>query len=382
MVTRILVGDALTMLRGLESESVQCVVTSPPYFGLRCYGTEPQVWGGDPDHDHDWSVVPSPGSRSSDTKPGPLQHPGNKNRERLTSDLCPCGAWRGELGLEPTPGLFVAHLLMIFREVKRVLRSDGICFVNLSDSYVSNSKGAGQENTFRPSISRVQGCYSGRAGGLKPKSLMLVPQRFAIAMQDDGWIVRSQIAWCKTSAMPESVRDRPTSAWEPIWMFSKSRSYFYDADAVRQPAAIRTLTETRTPHSAAAGWSGSPNANGAKGHPMPTPGGGANLRNYWLLGPQPSSLEHYAGFPPELPKRCILAGSRRGDTVLDPFLGSGTTLMVASRLGRDGIGIELKPEYATMAEGKIQRDAGALFPEDVQVTATRQPSLFDEQEAV
>jgi hypothetical protein len=128
--------------------------------------------------------------------------------------------------------------------------------------------------------------------------------------------------------------------------------------------------------------SGSPKGNGAKGHPMPTNGGGANLRNYWLLGPQPSSLEHYAGFPPELPKRCILAGSRRGDTVLDPFLGSGTTLMVASRLGRDGIGIELKPEYATMAEGKIQRDAGALFPEDVQVTATRQPSLFDEQEAV
>jgi site-specific DNA-methyltransferase (cytosine-N4-specific) len=500
---RIIEGDALAVLRTLESESVQCVVTSPPYMGLRSYGTNPQTWGGNPDHEHTWEAMRSPGSRSSDTKPGPLQHAGNTGRERLSSGLCVCGAWRGELGLEPTPALFVAHLVDIFREVKRVLRNDGLCFVNLGDSYSSNP---GKDHAERGAL--ANGSLSGkrswaqsRPPGIKPKDLMLIPERFAIAMQDDGWYVRSRIAWCKTSAMPESVRDRPTSAWEHVWMFSKQARYYYDAEAVRQPSTSpeqeahnQRYAKVYAAHdlSAANRQPGAVNSTGIHSRPGP---GGANLRNYWLLGPEPLREQHYAAFPTEIPKRCILAGTSergacpacgapwarvvavkgpdgrvglttgrhakdadgrpvigdnrhaRGDdpwhasgslaraplhgfsertthgwqpgcackadtcpecghpasdhragsgcndegewdgygwtgcpcdresvvltpvpcVVLDPFSGSGTTALVANRLGRDAIGIDLNSEYCEMSRQRIAADAGSLFGDAVTV---------------
>jgi DNA modification methylase len=370
------------------------------------------------------------------------------------------------LGSEPTPALFIEHLVTIFDEVRRVLRPDGLCFVNIGDSYAGSGKGPSGSNGIGDQEER-QGFAGSKqhanAGsltignhepdyrGIPAKNLILIPQKFAIGMQDRGWIVRSCISWCKTSAMPESVRDRPTSAWEPIWMFAKSARYFYDADAVRQPAAPRTLNETREARSAPAGWSGSPNVVGVKGHPMPTPEGGANLRNYWLLSPEPSRLEHYAGFPTEIPRRCILAGTSekgacpvcgapwgrvvertKGDAeahlrpkhlqsaksalslsgngskewagrgskaittgwapsctcdagtpvpcvVLDPFGGSGTTGLVADRLGRDAILVELNPDYAEMSRRRLESDAGSLFGEPVAVeTAPRQLDIFGE----
>lgn len=345
MSVRILVGDALAMLKTLESESVQICVTSPPYFQLRDYGVD------------------------------------------------------GQIGLERTPLAFLEALWAVFDEVRRVLRPDGLCFVNIGDSYAGSGKGPTGHNgigdqeqrqgfigsrrgaTSQMATRSVSGFQGGGVGveGLPPKNLLLIPQRFAIGMQDRGWWVRSQIAWCKTSAMPESVRDRPTSAWEPIWMFSKSARYFYAADAVHRSS----VDPPGVSRGGSLGRFGRDeqlvSANAHRGDQPYASNGGANLRNYWLLGPQPSSLNHYAGYPPELPKRCILAGSRRGDTVLDPFLGSGTTLLVASRFGRDGIGIELNPEYARMAEDRIHRDAGDLFPEDIAVeTETRQPTLFEE----
>jgi DNA modification methylase len=398
-------------------------------------------------------VVASPGSRTSDTNPGPLQHPGNKGRERLTSSLCACGAWLGELGLEPTPALFIEHLVAIFEEVRRVLHPSGLCFVNLGDSYQSTSGGGQQVQQTNTGAGLATRRQPANVTNIPPKSLLLIPERFAIAMQEAGWIVRSRIAWCKKSAMPESVKDRPTSAWEHIWMFSKSRTYYYDAEAVVQPSTERTLNETRSSRSNPPGYSGNPNAVGVTGHPMGSRTS-ANLRNFWLLGPEPSSLNHYAAFPTEIPKRCILAGTpqrgvcpkclshrerlverERGDvdgigrpkagpggygsatstlslsgngskewaergakvrtvdwrpscrcdagppipaTVLDPFLGSGTTLLVANRLGRSGVGIELNESYARMAAERIENDAGWLADVHVETPEpARQHDLFE-----
>jgi DNA modification methylase len=192
-------------------------------------------------------------------------------------------------------------------------------------------------------------------------------------MQDRGWIVRSRIAWCKTSAMPESVRDRPTSAWEHLWMFSKSARYFYDADAVAQPSKSTAPSGNGYARPERLSVDGVHQGQSAPWQPTPT----SALRNFWLLGPEPSRLNHYAGFPTEIPKRCILAGSRRGDTVLDPFLGSGTTALVADRLGRNAVGIELNPTYAAMARDRIANDA-PMVSEPVEVVGGDQLDLFGE----
>lgn len=389
MSVTILQGSALDVLKTLPSESAQACITSPPYFGLRSYGTSPQVWGGDPEHSpHEW------GDERIRQKGGQVVHGTVLNGRDLSGwqggntvnegAFCPCGAWRGELGGEPTPALFIEHLLTIFDEVGRVLRRDGTCWVNLGDSYSGSGKGGpAHDGLSIASGLHSHGMPATKVNGIPAKNLLLIPERFAIGMQERGWTVRSRIAWCKTSVMPESVRDRPTSAWEHIWMFSKQARYFYDADAVRQPHAPATA-DRRWVNGKGGGVSsdlsplerGLSGSWGAADKPRIVDPRGANLRNFWLLGPEPSSLEHYAGFPTELPKRCILAGSHPGDTVLDPFLGSGTTALVADRLGRDAIGIELNPTYADMARRRIEGDE-MLFSEPVRVETPVQAGLFE-----
>lgn len=164
-------------------------------------------------------------------------------------------------------------------------------------------------------------------------------------------------------------------------MFSKSARYFYDSDAVRQPAALATLKDGRTPRSNPPGWSGNPRVVEAESRSMAAGATSANLRNFWLLGPEPFRGAHYAGYPTELPKRCILAGSRPGDTVLDPFVGSGTTALVAHRLGREAVGIELSPEYAEMARQRIEDDAGPMLEQSVTVQAV-QADMFEQASEV
>lgn len=226
--------------------------------------------------------------------------------------------------------------------------------------------------------------------GHKPKDLINTPYYFAEAMREDGWYIRSPIVWNKKSCMPESTKDRPTSAWEPIWMFAKSAKYFYDDIAVRQPYARLWDGEARNGTTLAPGSVHTLNTGQPTGHVRQSkpiaPSGGANLRNVWRiplsdcweLGPEPSRLSHYASFVSEIPRRCILAGSRPGDTVLDPFLGSGTTLLVANQLGRAGLGIELNESYAEMARKRIAESAPLLTAEAVTVEAPRQLGLLDE----
>lgn len=324
----ILVGDVLDQLRRLPSNSVQVVVTSPPYLGLRDYGLPASVWGGDSSCGHRWGDRLRVANynwqeRSSEAWAG--GHQRNAMAQR-TAICINCGAWYGCLGQEPTVELFIAHLVLTFEEVRRVLRPDGVLFVNIADSYAGSGKGptgqtglqnaerrqgftgvgpkhqSGRENGVIPTILGRRKGRGIRGGdgyglrdpygfpGLKPKDLMLVPERFAIAMQQAGWWVRSHIAWIKPTAMPESVDDRPTSAWESVRVFTKSRRYFWDKIGSRQLDVAGHRSGNG--FTGRQGGSRSTTRSGGLGSADEwRPGGGANLRNVWQLGPEPSTYD-------------------------------------------------------------------------------------------
>jgi DNA modification methylase len=343
------------MMATLPDQSVQCVVTSPPYFGLRDYGTA-QWDGGDPACDHRiWGHAEgksTPGGRGGSMP----------KQEVVQRESCrKCGAVRvdRQIGLEATLAEYISGMVAVFREVRRVLRDDGTLWLNIGDSYNAYNGGAGPssklsrgaQTTARPMLSTGFGLQE---KSLKPKDLMMVPARLAIALQDDGWWLRSDIIWAKPNPMPESVRDRPTSAHEHIFLLTKSARYYWDAEAVAEPS-IYPDDDRKSRSENAHKSLPTELTNGIRPGTATYPT--RNIRNVWKMATQPFSEAHFATFPPELPRRCILAGSREGDTVLDPFAGAGTTLLVADRLGRNGVGIELNPEYAQMARRRITNDA-------------------------
>lgn len=370
MTVTILIGDVFTKLAELPDESVHCAVTSPPYWGLRDYGVE------------------------------------------------------GQIGLEPTLQEHLEIMVKVFAEVHRVLRKDGTCWINYGDCYAASVNGrsatdtkatGNDDRTFRDKPfstvgpiynpnhhtkdRRGEGTLQSRnkgsdtkgaieAGGLlKPKDLCMVPNRLAIALQDWGWWVRSEIIWHKPNPMPESITDRPGTSHEKIWLLSKSQKYFYDADAVRIPSDWNP-NKTKEPD----GWDTGPGGHGnvhkrgrdkgkkkdkQRGHGKRHAGfndrwdqmtkeeqqaAGRNLRNVWTVATKPFSEAHFATFPPDLIIPCIKAGCPEGGVVLDPFGGAGTTGLVADRLGRDAILIELNPEYAEIARKRISGDS-PLFTE-------------------
>lgn len=381
MTVRVLVGHVLDRLRELPGASVQSCVTSPPYFGLRAYGTEPQVWGGDPEHDHEWRSRRyyreggnSTGSALAFSAPGEANAQRLKEARWRDDTRCSCGAWRGELGSEPTPDLFVAHLVEVFREVRRVLRPDGVLLLNLGDSYVSNPAKGGS-GTFNGRNGRGEG-YDRRIravpntpipSGYKAKDLYGIPWMVAFALRADGWWLRGDYIWHKPSCMPESVRDRCTRSHEYVFHLTKSERYTWYQDAIREPAqdwGERDRSDAKhngdgfrvtgqTPHR------GLKNGNFAER--------GANRRSVWTISHGGFPDAHFATFPPSLAELMVKATTREGDTVLDPFAGAGTTLLAADRLGRNAIGVELNPSYAAIAEARITRDA-PLFA-DLEVVA-------------
>lgn len=314
----ILHGDCLAQLKTLPDASVQCCVTSPPYWGLRDYGVD------------------------------------------------------GQIGLEATPDAYVQKMVEVFREVKRVLRDDGTCWLNLGDSYSGSGKGCMGDGTPSDRGSAKQGTNRGTAvgvfpeteSGLKPKDLVGIPWRVAFALQADGWYLRSDIIWHKPNPMPESVTDRPTKSHEYMFLLTKSERYFYDHEAIQEALTRPDEGERKTP----ARFGGADKFVEAKKQSrlhsgneyLGTANGKRNKRTVWTIATQPYAEAHFATFPPKLIEPCILAGSRPGDVVLDPFAGAGTTLYVAKELGRQFIGIELNPNYIGLIEKRLAQGVLAL----------------------
>lgn len=322
MSVRILTGDCRDVLATLPSGSAQTCVTSPPYFGLRDYGHTEQI------------------------------------------------------GQEADPTAYVGAIVEVFRGVHRVLRDDGTAWLNIGDSYAATTKTPGRNDAGRNFTggggNKLGSGNPGRQHvvkrdmeGAKPKDLLMIPARVALALQTDGWYLRSDIIWHKPNPMPESVTDRPTSAHEHVFLFSKNSRYFYDANAVRERREPDSLRRSTLYGANPSSSKLNPDRNdGGRGGSMGFGGNiaGRNLHNVWTIAAQPFRGAHFATMPRGLVERCILAGSRSGDTVLDPFGGAGTTGLVADRLGRSAVLIELNPAYAAMARDRVTADAG-LFAE-------------------
>ncbi len=339
----VLTGDALEQLRTLPDESVQCCVTSPPYWGLRDYGTA--AWEGGNDFcDH---KIPATGGN-------PLQgaNKGNNNFEAMPfkSQCLKCGAKRidSQLGLEKTPEEYVAKMVDVFREVRRVLRRDGTLWLNLGSSY-AQERGGRSEGSHGGGVGRAEAPNNGSVKppcGFKAKDLVPIPWMVAMALQADGWWLRSDIIWAKPNPMPESVTDRPTKSHEYLFLLTKSANYFYDAEAIKERGVQKDMDRPRNGRVI-----GNPSIEVRGGNSGVMLGVGTenrNKRSVWTIPTHSYPESHFATYPPDLIKPCIMAGSRVGDTILDPFAGSGTTGMVALELGRKAVLIELNPKYCKL----------------------------------
>lgn len=357
-------GDALTVLRSMESESVQCCVTSPPYFGLRDYGTA--NWeGGSVDCDH--KARPGGGISKGSSLAGTSNRGGYSSDGQCRQRCDKCGAVRidKQIGLEATPAEFVAKMVEVFEEVRRVLKKDGTLWLNLGDSY-NGIGGPGKQNggAVGPTAAiAVENNRGVRIAGLKMKDLIGIPWRVAFALQEAGWWLRQDIIWSKPNPMPESVTDRCTKAHEYMFLLTKSAKYFYDAEAVKEEAEAGTLARNLYKRT---GYAKELLAQASVSYLNPKTteyweGETRNKRSVWTVTTQPYSEAHFATFPPKLIEPCILAGSREGDTVLDPFNGSGTTGLVSLRHRRNYIGIELNPEYIKIAEKRLSDVQVKLF---------------------
>lgn len=465
MSIRLLSGDCREMLRSLPDRSVQMCVTSPPYFGLRDYGTG--TWsGGDPECAH------SVGGQVQDNKaPGAITSGVRPGVDAWTCRHCGATRTDSQIGLEPSPDAFVAEMVAVFREVRRVLRDDGVLFLNLGDSYATSgghtSVGVTTAREGRANLdaqNMVKG-YRPTSGPIKPKDLIGIPWMVAFALRADGWWLRSDIIWHKPNPMPESVTDRPTTSHEHVFLLTKSSQYFFDAEAIAEPSSPNThlrLSQDLANQIGSFRANGGAKTNGpmkAVGKKASAPGSGIkhntsydaavclpvasrNSRTVWTISTHSFSEAHFATFPPELAERCVKAGTSErgccsacgapwervitkgepdlehkrvsgGDSsgeyrgqsikdhdahgvqnasdvkrrilegmrektydwiptcscdaavvpcaVLDPFAGAFTSMLVADRLQRNGIGIELNPTYVAMAERRLRTDGGMFI---------------------
>jgi DNA modification methylase len=407
----IYLGDALEKLKELPDNIVQCCVTSPPYWGLRDYGTGKWI-GGNQNCEH--KVRESQNPVGNSTLSGGKETV-NHSKEGFKV-YCPrCGAIRADqqIGLEKTPEEYVEKMVEIFREVRRVLKSNGVMFLNLGDTYSCGKIGR-TDNTIEARSNLEKHGHSGMNYkaikgnndgiqrkvplGLKPKDLVGIPWLTAFALRNDGWYLRSSIIWNKQNPMPESVTDRPTKSYEHIFLMAKSEKYYYDGDVIKERSQYRI---DKIP----SGWDTGPNAHNKltgrydnkfsrrndrtqessftrrKQYDSSQGGGGTsfighsgnkkadgtpicglyrNKRDVWTVPACPYKEAHFATYPPDLIKPCILAGSPVGGVILDPFLGSGTTAYVSKELNRKCIGIELNEEYIKIATKRLSQEVMEL----------------------
>ena len=301
----IIEGDCIEKLKQLSEKSINTCVTSPPYYALRNYQMD------------------------------------------------------GQVGVEQSPDDYVQKIVQVFREVRRVLKDDGTIWINLGDSYAGSGGAGNQFDQIENGLSPYKQTGSPKDIGLKPKDLIGIPWRVAFALQADGWYLRSDIIWHKPNPMPESVKDRPTKSHEYIFLLSKNRTYYYDQESIKTPVKQENMKGTTTHKRSTKDWgdgTGVKTHNGFdKSYDM------ANKRDVWTVPTDKFEGQHFATFPKELIKPCILAGCPEGGTVLDPFNGSGTTCIVSLQNNRKYIGIELNPEYCIIAHKRISTEVSPLI---------------------
>jgi len=351
-------GDCLEVLKTLPSDSVNCCITSPPYWGLRDYGTGEWI-GGDPNCSH-----------KRDSKQSELTQTGHRNLEGavgdgIYKDKCKrCGAERKDrqIGLELTPESYVQKMVDVFREVRRVLSGDGTLWLNLGDSYSGSGKGpagnlGGDERHLEEKHTKII------PEGLKQKDLVGIPWRVAFALQADGWYLRQDIIWHKPNPMPESVTDRCTKAHEYIFLMSKNPNYYFDNKVISENAISKqgkgAIGRGQQNYAVASGKGMSPQQDHSGW--MGGDGNTRNKRSVWSVTVKPYKEAHFATFPKELIEPCVLAGCPKDGTILDPFGGSGTTAEVAIENGRNALLIELNPEYIELAKTRISNTQTNLF---------------------
>jgi DNA modification methylase len=315
-MNRVIFGDCRDTMRELKAQGVrvQCCVTSPPYYGLRDYG-----------------------------------HP-------------------GQIGLEKTPAEYVAALVEVFDGVRELLADDGVLWLNLGDSYAAGGMGAGSGKQLTNRGTAAGGHMNKprkAPEGLKPKDLVGIPWRVAFALQAAGWYLRQDIIWHKPNPMPESVTDRCTKAHEYLFLLTKSEQYHFDAEAIKEPASDNPVSAARRSRAdfctvGTKAIQGTGFGQSGQGENAKYKGDDRNRRSVWTVATKPYSGAHFAVFPTELIEPCVLAGSRPGDVVLDPFMGSGTTAQVAQALGRQWIGCELNTEYAPLQQARTAQAALAI----------------------
>lgn len=449
-MNRILIGDCRDSMRELIAQGVkvQTVVTSPPYWGLRNYGIPPTVWGGDASCAHEWMET-GRWKRYGGTASSTLADYGNGLNEKTleeknegqrlnvsSGDFCSkCGAWRGDLGLEPTPWMWLAHIVEVFEFVRALLADDGTCWLNLGDCHASDggvlTPHNGLPRNRRVTQDTVSGAVRWRTGstgnkgndasaevicrpnrmfldlppeleqgtqykpffaGVKQKDMVTTHWAAAMALRGAGWWLRSDIIWHKKNPMPGSYKDRPTTTHEYLFLLSKRDRYYYDWEAIAEPCSPNTHARLAQDVMNQAG-SDRANAGARRTKPMKAvpPAGSSerapgvtpksagltrdsgirsnesfhtnhsgivdrrNKRTVWEIGSEPFKEAHFATFPTALVKPCILAGSRPGDIVLDPFGGSGTTAKVATELGRQFISLEINPNYEPMQKKRVRQ---------------------------
>lgn len=392
-LNKVYLGNAIDIIRTFPDESVDCVVTSPPYYGLRDYGTG--HWeGGDPNCDHEAARRKTRFDYKLDEKQASSKGTDVKSYEKV----CPiCGAVRvdEQIGLEETPEEYIDRLVELFREIKRCLKKEGTIWVNIGDSYWGGGLRNAEFNEHSGEIQKgSKGTYCGKSmpnlkgyvNGYKPKDLIGIPWMLAFALRADGWYLRQDIIWHKPNPMPESVTDRCTKAHEYIFLLSKSKDYYFDHEEIQEDAVtaenrpIGIVREREldyntkrknnpeaylsTPRTKNCQYDGqSPNSMhlrmemGMKDVPYTT----RNKRDVWSVCVKPNKETHFATYPEQLVVPCIKAGCPENGVVLDPFMGSGTTGIVARKLNRNFVGTELNPEYQKMAERRIFNEGENLF---------------------
>ncbi len=333
---KIINKNAIDALKEIPSESVDCIITSPPYYGLRNYKGADTIWDGDPNCKHNF----------------------------INNFCSKCGAWKGQLGMEPTYQLYINHLMNITRELKRVLKKTGTMFWNMGDTYAGGHTGGSIYNKNRK-ISKLNAIPQINIGrpqsnikqmGIKEKSLMLIPERFAMAMISDGWILRNKIIWRKINAVPSNVKDRFSNKWEYVFFFTKNKKYYFDLDAVRKPYSNKTKMILKSAKNSKYLENYVYSLTSLRSRDVLLNPLGANPGDIITTHIIPHKENHTAIYPETLITPFIKAGCPKPGVVLDPFAGSGTTGVVADILGRNSILIEISPEYCDIIKERFKKE--------------------------